>query len=318
MACLAPGLLGGSEWCGFAASFFNNVRTEFVHASMNHSAHVRVETKTLKNYALVDAAEAARFNTPGTNLYTTSEGDGDASDMSYGIKIYTDSFGWEPWQGSYSADVPEELAFPSIIIDALLGVALDGVPIYSALSAAEGTDGVEYTYDVFNPPANTGISPLAFDSCGGTFGLTPDGFKYHYRTIPSCILEGSDSKERRFNMVVDVGQLADSYNNYLGQHLIGFSIQGFPIYSPLNTRGLEHKDLDSCGGKWVNGSYGYYARTSFPYTIGCFGPAPDSISKEEGKTISDFVSGDSHTVPYRYSTMACQFRLITMAIMRIE
>lgn len=46
---------------------------------------------------------------------------------------------------------------------------------------------------------------------------------------------------------------------------------GTPIYTPFTARGTLQTNLDNCNGKFVNGSYGYYATPSFPYLVGCEG-----------------------------------------------
>ena len=50
------------------------------------------------------------------------------------------------------------------------------------------------------------------------------------------------------------------------------------IYGPYNTKGELWSciDVDACNGFWLaDGSYGYASTTKFPYTVGCFGPAPN-------------------------------------------
>ena len=55
--------------------------------------------------------------------------------------------------------------------------------------------------------------------------------------------------------------------------VVGFALDGYPIYSPFDEDGEEHTGLDSCGGKYTDdGSYAYFTQTQFPYVIGCFGP----------------------------------------------
>ena len=65
-------------------------------------------------------------------------------------------------------------------VDKLVGIALDGVPMYTAL----GFGG----YDMLFGNEAEGIEALTVDKCGGTYGPTPDGTRYHYRTMPTCVL----------------------------------------------------------------------------------------------------------------------------------
>lgn len=164
-------------------------------------------------------------------------------------------------------------------VDKLMGIAIDGVPIYSAL----GPGG----YDMLNPSgAFTHLSPLAVDQCGGTYGPTPDGVRYHYRSIPSCVLPPLDPlshmwdpevvktwvpanyKEndylfelRRRKSVDDQHELLDNLHHTPGQaapQIIGWSVLGHPLYSAYNERGMLHNNLDGCNGKFDSaGNYGY-------------------------------------------------------------
>jgi len=165
--------------------------------------------------------------------------------------------------------------------DHLVGIALDGVPIYSALTFS--------SIDIIQPDSNTGPEGLSVDGCGGSLGPTPHGVRYHYRVMPACILLSDHTDlvlERRRKMITDVEELLDVFDSFYGHHLLGVSRKGFPIYSPFDSRGHLHQHLDSCNGKFVNGSYGYYVRPTFPYIIGCEGPgeynfAAQGVTSEE-------------------------------------
>lgn len=205
-------------------------------------------------------------------------------------------------------------------VDKLVGIALDGIPIYTAL----GRGG----YDMLNPSSiaslpesvrnnqdwrEHGTEALKVDQCGGTYGPTPDGVRYHYRTIPACVLPSiitfSDSwvqwnttewlawnrstydenvygfEDRRKKYVTDIYDLLDFFETTPGQkssQIIGWTTTGHPIYSPYNDRGLLHDDLDNCNGKFdANGRYGYYTTPTFPYIMGCNGPGVFNLEDED-------------------------------------
>ncbi|CAN0109815.1 unnamed protein product, partial [Ectocarpus fasciculatus] len=123
-----------------------------------------------------------------------------------------------------------------------VGIASDGVLIYSGLSS-EGEDVLSTTAD------RTDIERL--DKCGGTLSPSDDRL-YHYRAMPN------------------VHDLLDAFEPYRGPRLLGLGMDGNPIYSPYNDRGLLQAGLDNCNGKVLNGSYAYYSTPWFPYTVGCF------------------------------------------------
>jgi len=194
-------------------------------------------------------------------------------------------------------------------VDRLLGIAIDGVPIYTAV----GIGG----YDVLQPSGSfADIEPMRVDECGGTYGPTPDGNRYHYRTIPSCVLPPLDPlamwdetkwatqsvledfesniiawnsgkdvyRSRRMRYVQDPHDLLEAFQGTPGQksaQVVGWTLEGHPIYSPFNHRGLLHEDLDNCNGKFdETGLYGYYSKPTFPYLVGCVGPGLYSLSEE--------------------------------------
>jgi len=95
------------------------------------------------------------------------------------------------------------------------------------------------------------------DDCNGHFN--PAG--YHYHAIPTCITAEIDQP---------------------GQHssLLGFAIDGFPVYGPQDTDGTEVTGLDECQGhfgptpEFPEGVYHYHLTTTFPYTTLCLSGTP--------------------------------------------
>ncbi len=142
---------------------------------------------------------------------------------------------------------PRRAARPSCLSGGPIGIARDGVAIFDALDALD-RDAVAHEVQ---------------DSCDGhpqQRGL------YHYHSIPSCLTAG-ESKRRPSG-------------------LIGWALDGYPIYGPRGHRGrlLTNADLDAChgttsrvrfGGRWRR-IYHYVATLEYPYTLGCFRGTPRS------------------------------------------
>lgn len=66
--------------------------------------------------------------------------------------------------------------------------------------------------------------------------------------------------------------------------LIGFILDGYPIYGPQETNGSAPTGLDSCNGhthatpEYPNGIYHYHVVSSPPYLVGCFHGTPGTVS----------------------------------------
>ncbi len=224
-------------------------------------------------------------------------------------------------------------------VDKLVGIGIDGVPIYTAL----GPGG----YDMLDPSgAFADIAPLEIDECGGTYGPTPHGVRYHYRTIPSCVIaplpagdmwdeekwetqvevsnfdetkawfvvnseQGGDGGSfvqmnvpaLRQRYITDPHDLLENFKHTSAQkarQLVGWSVEGHAIYTPYNHRGLLQDDLDNCNGKFDEfGKYAYYAQPTFPYIQGCLGPGTFSLSEE--KTTLEMLPADVNHSTRRYN-----------------
>jgi hypothetical protein len=97
------------------------------------------------------------------------------------------------------------------------------------------------------------------DSCGGhpqQQGL------YHYHALPTCLTQSKSHKSK----------------------LVGFALDGFPIYNGRDEDGkrLTDGDLDKCHGRTsvvkLDGkkvkTYHYEATLEYPYTLGCYRGTP--------------------------------------------
>lgn len=61
------------------------------------------------------------------------------------------------------------------------------------------------------------------------------------------------------------------YSVFGSETLIGYALDGFPIYGAGETK------LDKCGGKTVAGEYGYYLDTKREGVINCYFGSPETI-----------------------------------------
>ena len=78
--------------------------------------------------------------------------------------------------------------------------------------------------------------------------------------------------------------------------IIGMTKDGHMIYGPYNTKGelWACADHDVCNGTFIDGNYVYLSTTTFPYVLGCFGPAPQ---QEYAVTCSTASCPDSSVKP---------------------
>ncbi len=140
---------------------------------------------------------------------------------------------------------PKRASSPGCLSGGPIGIARNGVAIFNALDATD-RDAVAHEVQ---------------DRCGGhpqQQGL------YHYHGIPSCLTK-KDSPKRH-------------------SRLVGFALDGFPIYGPRGGGGklLDDENLDACHGHtgkvWLDGRwqriYHYHATLEYPYTLGCYRGTP--------------------------------------------
>lgn len=99
------------------------------------------------------------------------------------------------------------------------------------------------------------------DSCGGH---PQQQSMYHYHAVPLCLTQSKSHKSK----------------------LVGFALDGFPIYNGRDEDGkrLTNADLDKCHGRKsvvkLDGekvkTYHYEATLEYPYTLGCYRGTPVS------------------------------------------
>jgi hypothetical protein len=134
----------------------------------------------------------------------------------------------------------------------MIGFALSGAAIFNAFDL-QGRDAPAYEIQ---------------DRCSGHPEI---GGGYHYHDWSSCMMDRSGNQ----------GKHSD---------LVGFMLDGFPIYGPKGDKGiaLSNQDLDEChghGGEVILDAkkvitYHYHFTQEYPYTIGCFrGKVSQDLSK---------------------------------------
>jgi hypothetical protein len=130
---------------------------------------------------------------------------------------------------------------PSCLGGGAIGIARNGVAIFDGLDALQ-RDAVAHEVQ---------------DACGGH---PQQQGVYHYHSIPACLTAGEPATR--------------------ASGLVGFALDGFPIYGPRGAGGrlLTNEDLDACHGQTsrvrfegrMQRIYHYNATFEYPYTLGCF------------------------------------------------
>ena len=127
-------------------------------------------------------------------------------------------------------------------IDAAVGVAVNGVPIYDYSSQGE------LDLNKYDEKHDTLVLGQ-LDNCGGHSGRGDD---YHYHVSPTCMI--------------------DVMKNKGNDAIIGWGYDGYPLYGNKNPDGSEivNGELDLCNGQ-ADQTFGYRYQTSTtpPYIIQC-------------------------------------------------
>jgi hypothetical protein len=175
----------------------------------------------------------------------------------------------------------------------LAGVAVNGLVWFGPNEAGQPED------SAWGDPIDNGLT----DPCTGhTAG------EYHYHALTEkCLLQSSVSSSTPWTLP---DALADEPSP-----VVGFALDGFPIYGPRGCMDLpctdvrellsgweqigdpttyawdayafvEHDDavhLDRCNGRvQPDGSYGYHATAGFPYILGCYTGTPTDAAGNQG------------------------------------
>ena len=132
------------------------------------------------------------------------------------------------------------------------GISLDGFPLGPEPPTAVNREG-------------TGAAIPSLGACGGH--PQPAG-PFHYHLVPQEV-----------NNLLEEHSVTSVNCDYIAQtstSLIGYAIDGFPIYGSLETEGTEPTDLDACRGHvgptadYPDGIYHYHiSRTAVPNILPC-------------------------------------------------
>jgi len=138
-----------------------------------------------------------------------------------------------------------------------IGVSVSGAVFFKPYEAG-GTYALEAQFEI------DGVSFI--DACGGH----PEGRGlYHYHGVPYCITDVLDAP---------------------GEHstLIGYLLDGFPVYGPQDAGGAPTADLDACNGhfgptpEFPAGVYHYHMTETAPYSIPCYSGEVDAQAMRPG------------------------------------
>ena len=162
-----------------------------------------------------------------------------------------------------------------------VGVFLDGIPFDNALASngEDITDPVSTTYE-------------AMDKCNGHVN---EHGSYHIHGSPDCLLDA----------------LGDT--NGRASPLIGYALDGFPLYGPYAEDGNLATDLDACNGRTdADGNYRYHVTATKPYTIGCFrGSVNLNADTSKLDATNDFFRSLSYSSNLRIDTSSPQVEQVT-------
>jgi len=139
---------------------------------------------------------------------------------------------------------PTLLSEPECAGLGIVGIAVNGVPIYNSLT---------------NDCCDSSLKNLhKIDECNG---FADRNGVYRYQIYPTCLSN------------CEFGRPSG---------LVGVALDGFPIYGPVDDDGaqLRSADLDECHGKWHGSEYRYHITADYPYFISCFRGRVPSQNKE--------------------------------------
>jgi len=145
---------------------------------------------------------------------------------------------------NYAAPIPLNPVEASSVtsIDAAVGVAVNGVPIYDY--SAQG----ELDVNKYEPKSDT-IVLGQLDNCGGHAGRGDD---YHYHAAPTCMM--------------------DEMTDQSDDRILGWGYDGYPLYGYKNPDGSDivDGDLDVCNSQ-IDSTFGrrYQLTLTPPYIIQC-------------------------------------------------
>jgi phosphatidylethanolamine-binding protein (PEBP) family uncharacterized protein len=138
------------------------------------------------------------------------------------------------------------------------GISVNGVPLYNPIKPSLGGNGSVYT-------TSSDLKLLGeLDTCEGHAGKGDD---YHYHAGPSCLMKTLKSNDG----------------------VVGYLLDGYPIYGFNEPSGKQATGLDSCNGHDGGDARGYHYHftDAAPYSPMCYrGVIPDDIRPGYGQPLA--------------------------------
>jgi hypothetical protein len=130
---------------------------------------------------------------------------------------------------TYKFTIPTNPKYANVVTATSLGsigVMVSGAVLYNPFEGDGKTVAMANNFTITN---GAGITASFVDKCAGH--PTPDIGAYHYHGLPNCVTAKVDK----------VGKAS---------HIIGFALDGFPIYGDRDIKGkqITAKNLDQCNG----------------------------------------------------------------------
>ncbi len=171
---------------------------------------------------------------------------------------------------TYSNTVPSASGFVNYGgtgLSTVTGVSVDGVALYSSDSA----DNV----DPFFPPAGGVVESV--DSC---LAHCQAAGAYHYHMATGCMVNPpTGTITSCMGTPACQSNIAtysiSSFSSYQTMTVIGIAKDGHVVYGPyLSANTRVTSGFDVCNGMFYDsiGNYAYFATSTYPYMVGCFGP----------------------------------------------
>jgi hypothetical protein len=140
-----------------------------------------------------------------------------------------------------------------------IGVMISGAVLYNPFEGDGKTVAMANNFTITN---SSGITASFVDKCAGH--PTPQQGAYHYHGLSTCVTAKVDKISKP-------------------SHLIGFALDGFPIYGDRDMKGkqLTAKNLDQCNG--INGATPEFPKGIYHYVLLGTADARSSIACFHGQ-----------------------------------
>ena len=163
---------------------------------------------------------------------------------------------------SYNFTIPTTPKYSSKVTSTSLGsigVMISGAVLYNPFEGDGKTVAMANNFTITN---SAGITASFVDKCTGH--PTPGQGAYHYHGLPSCVTAKVDKVSKP-------------------SHIIGFALDGFPIYGDRDNKGKQvtAKNLDKCNG--VNSATPEFPKGIYHYVLLGTADARSSIACFHGE-----------------------------------